>query len=106
LRARGGILNPLPLEPLPDCADATGAAAQLAERRAGELDTVRKVGVRQLVETAAVPSAQRPCEKFNLEQYDIRERLAKADPGNAGWQLDLALSYGRVAFVENASRRP
>ncbi len=30
----------------------------------------------------------------------IRERLAKADPGNAGWQRDLALSYGRVATVE------
>lgn len=29
----------------------------------------------------------------------IRERLAKADPGNAGWQRDLALSHGRVAMV-------
>ena len=30
----------------------------------------------------------------------IRDRLAKADPGNAGWQRDLALSFGRVAMVE------
>jgi hypothetical protein len=30
----------------------------------------------------------------------IRERLAKADAGNAGWQRDLALSYGRMAIVE------
>jgi hypothetical protein len=30
----------------------------------------------------------------------IRDRLAKADPGNAGWQRDLALSLGRVAIVE------
>ncbi len=29
----------------------------------------------------------------------IRDRLAKADPGNAGWQRDLALSHGRVAMV-------
>jgi hypothetical protein len=29
----------------------------------------------------------------------IRDRLAKADPGNAGWQRDLALSYGRVALI-------
>jgi len=26
-------------------------------------------------------------------------RLAKADPGNAGWQRDLALSHGRVAMI-------
>ncbi len=26
----------------------------------------------------------------------IRERLAKADPGNAGWQLDIAASLQRV----------
>jgi hypothetical protein len=30
----------------------------------------------------------------------IAERLAKADPDNAGWQRDLALGYGRVATVE------
>jgi hypothetical protein len=30
----------------------------------------------------------------------IAERLAKADPGNAGWQRDLALSYGRIALIE------
>jgi len=30
----------------------------------------------------------------------IRERLAKADPGNAGWQRDVALSCGRVGVIE------
>ena len=30
----------------------------------------------------------------------IRERLAQADPGNAGWQRDLALSFGRVALID------
>jgi len=31
--------------------------------------------------------------------HDIFDRLAKADPGNAGWQRDLALSYGCLAKV-------
>ena len=30
----------------------------------------------------------------------IAERLAEADPGNAEWQRDLALGYGRVALIE------
>ena len=38
-----------------------------------------------------------------LESYRaslaIAERLAKADPGNAGWQHDLALSLQRVGFM-------
>ena len=29
----------------------------------------------------------------------IRERLAKADPANAGWQHDVALSIQRLGFV-------
>jgi hypothetical protein len=29
----------------------------------------------------------------------IRERLAKAYPGNAGWQRDLATSYNAVGDV-------
>jgi hypothetical protein len=29
----------------------------------------------------------------------IADRLAAADPGNAGWQRDLALSFGRVGHV-------
>ena len=32
----------------------------------------------------------------------IRERLAKSDPGNAGWQRDLAVSYDRVGDVQVA----
>jgi tetratricopeptide (TPR) repeat protein len=34
------------------------------------------------------------------DSHDIFERLAQADPGNAGWQRDLALSYGRIALIE------
>jgi tetratricopeptide (TPR) repeat protein len=29
----------------------------------------------------------------------IAERLAKADPGNAGWQRDLSVSYNRIGDV-------
>ena len=29
----------------------------------------------------------------------IRERLIKADPGNGGWQRDLAIGHGRVAMI-------
>ena len=29
----------------------------------------------------------------------IAERLAQADPGNAGWQRDLSVSYNRIGDV-------
>ena len=29
----------------------------------------------------------------------IADRLAKADPGNAGWQRDLSVSYNKVGDV-------
>lgn len=31
----------------------------------------------------------------------IRERLAKTDPGNAGWQRDLIVSYVKLSEVTN-----
>jgi hypothetical protein len=31
--------------------------------------------------------------------HAMRDRLAAADPGNAGWQRDLAISNGRVGMV-------
>ena len=49
-----------------------------------------------LVEQGNLPAA---LDAFKASQA-IRDRLAKADPGNAGWQRDLALSFGRVAMVE------
>jgi hypothetical protein len=33
----------------------------------------------------------------------IRERLAKSDPGNAGWQRDLAMSFGELAMIHGQS---
>ncbi|MEI2774198.1 MAG: tetratricopeptide repeat protein [Candidatus Competibacter sp.] len=32
----------------------------------------------------------------------IRERLAQADPGNAGWQRDLSVSYNKIGDVRVA----
>ena len=43
-----------------------------------------------------------------LESYgaglDIRERLAEADPGNAGWQRDLIVSYFKLARLHEAQK--
>jgi hypothetical protein len=32
----------------------------------------------------------------------IRDRLAKSDPGNAGWQRDLSVSFNNVGDVQQA----
>ena len=37
--------------------------------------------------------------KSYREDLATMDRLAKADPGNTGWQRDLASSYGRIAQV-------
>ena len=36
------------------------------------------------------------------EALAIRERLAQADPGNAGWQRDLTVSHDRIGEVLEA----
>jgi hypothetical protein len=35
----------------------------------------------------------------------IADRLAKADPGNAGWQHDLSVSYAKLADVYRKSEQ-
>ena len=37
--------------------------------------------------------------------HDISERLAKADPGNAGWQRDLSVSHERIGDVQAGAGR-
>ena len=32
----------------------------------------------------------------------IRDRLAKSDPGNAGWQRDLSVSFNKIGNVQVA----
>jgi hypothetical protein len=44
--------------------------------------------------------------KFYRDSLAIRERLAKADPGNAGWQTDVVASNQRLASAgDDAVRR-
>ena len=60
-----------------------------------------KVGDVQVAQgdlTAALKSYQ--------DSLDIRDPLAKADPGNAGWQRDLAVSYAKLANVQLKANRP
>ena len=40
--------------------------------------------------------------KAYRDSLAILERLAKADPANAGWQRDLSVSYGKVGDVLKA----
>jgi len=37
--------------------------------------------------------------KSYQDSLAIRDRLAKADPGNAGWQRDPAISHDRVGQI-------
>jgi hypothetical protein len=60
----------------------------------GELADVKIGDV--LVEQGNLPAA---LDAFKAS-HAIFDRLAKADPGNAGWQRNLALSFERVAMVE------
>src|SRR5215831_12640798 len=49
----------------------------------------------------ALISRSQRCKRrgVRLNSLAMAERLAKADPGNARWQRDLALSHGRVAMI-------
>jgi tetratricopeptide (TPR) repeat protein len=38
--------------------------------------------------------------------HDIFKRLAQADPGNAGWQRDLAVSHERIGDMEQRLDHP
>ena len=40
--------------------------------------------------------------KAYQDSLAIRDRLAKSDPGNAGWQRDLSVSYDKVGDVKTA----
>jgi hypothetical protein len=40
--------------------------------------------------------------KSHRDSLAIRERLARSDPGNAGWQRDLSVAYARVGDVQVA----
>ena len=40
--------------------------------------------------------------KSYRDSLGIAEKLAKQDPGNAGWQRDLSVSYNKVGDVQSA----
>jgi hypothetical protein len=42
--------------------------------------------------------------KAYRDSLAIAERLARADPGNAGWQRDLSVSYAKLGVVFQKSR--
>jgi hypothetical protein len=44
-------------------------------------------------------------EKSFRGGHAIADRLAKADPGNAGWQRDLIVSYVRIAQLDPSEAR-
>ena len=44
--------------------------------------------------------------KAYRDSLAISERLAKADPGNAGWQRDLSVAYEKVGDVLKAPGKP
>jgi tetratricopeptide (TPR) repeat protein len=73
---------------------------ELARRTRDE----REVGV-GLTRVGAVLEAQgnlpKALKSFR-ESHDIFDRLAKTDPGNAGWQHDLSVSYSGVSDVLRA----
>jgi hypothetical protein len=41
--------------------------------------------------------------KSYSDSLAIAERLAQSDPGHAGWQRDLSVSFGRLALVHKQS---
>jgi len=53
----------------------------------------------------AAPGAQAGLKSFR-DSLAIRERLAKADPGNASWQRDLSVSYAKLADVNLKPNQP
>ncbi len=83
--------------PLEEAAKAYRNAEVAARRQGNERDlsvSYTKVG-EVLVAQGNLPEAL----KSFREGLAIGERLAKSDPGNAGWQRDLSVSYDRVGDV-------
>ena len=96
------------------CRRAQVLPGSLAIRRAaGEVRSrqrrlaARSVGVVRKGRRRA-GGARRPCGRARSPISDslaIAERLAKSDPGNAGWQRDLSVSYNKVGDVQVCAGR-
>jgi tetratricopeptide (TPR) repeat protein len=76
----------------------TALAGTLDEATQHALSTAQNERGRLLVVLGNLPGA---LESF-ATSLEIRERLAKADPGNHGWQRDVSASLGQVGDVLRA----
>ena len=88
-----GELPGLPRDPRTPGASRPGQC-RLAARPVGLARQDRRCAGRQGNLTAALESYQ--------ASLAIRERLARADPGNAGWQRDLSVSHEKIGDVLRA----
>ena len=74
---------------------ARGGSLHMERRRAVGLDNQGDT----LLAQGKVDAARKAYE----QSLAIRERLAKADPANSGWQRDLSVSYSKLGDVEVAA---
>ncbi len=78
------------------------AAGEIRSRQCGL--AARSLGV-AMTRSATCRSTQGDLAgalKSYSDSLAIRDRLAKSDPGNAGWQRDLSVSYNKVGDVQVA----
>ena len=64
-----------------------------------ELLRIQAAMLDEFAQTYAAQGDTAKQEEAARKALAIAERLAKADPGNAGWQRDLAVSYNKVGDV-------
>jgi tetratricopeptide (TPR) repeat protein len=71
---------------------------------AGHLDALREpaVSLGQQGDILRDEGKLEPALKSYRDSLAIFEKLAKEDPGNAGWQRDLSVSYNKVGDVQSA----
>ncbi len=70
-------------------------AALAAARRTGS-DRDESVALNEIGDVLKAQGNLAEALKSFRDSHDIFDRLAEADPGNAGWQRDLSVSYERI----------
>jgi tetratricopeptide (TPR) repeat protein len=86
--------------PASHAADAYRKAEAAALRNGDERDL--SVSFNRLGDVQVAQGDLAGALKSYRDSLAIAERLAKSDPGNAGWQCDLSVSFDRVGDVEVA----
>ena len=77
-------------------------AAKATLRQLLALDPERVWSWIELGDLCVTTAALDPAINSFRHSLAIAERLAEADPGNAGWQCDLSVSYERIGDVQRA----